>query len=200
MARHARGQRAAEQFAHDSQPIAFVLAEGHDRAVRFHHGEFRVGGRIAFVVDEAPRGHLLALVVGHARLALRHDAGGEIEQDRVAARHRDAHREGIRPEARIAAAEGRDDRARNHVGEMHRDEIGRHRHLRPRPDAAQVVRIPQRHYAAAELLRARNAQFHRLVADDLPEAGLAVEAQHRAAVERGLHVRVRLEPALDIRF
>ena len=68
--------------------------------------------------------------------------------------------------------------------------------LGPCADAAQVVRVAERDDAAAVLLRARDAQRHRLVADHLAEAGPAVEPQHRAGVEHGAHVLVRLQPAL----
>ena len=200
MAGHASRERTAEQFAYHCEAEAFVFAERDDRARRINNCVLRVGRGLAVVVDQAPGRHLLALVVGHARLALRHHAGGEIEQDRLAARHRDADRERVGAEARIAAAEGRDDRARDDVGEMHRDEVGLDGHLRPCADTAQVVRIAERDDAAAELLGARNAHLHGLMADDLAEPGLPVEAQHRATVERSLHVGVRRQAALDERL
>jgi hypothetical protein len=43
--------------------------------------------------------------------------------------------------------------------------------------------------------RALDAQRHGLLADDLAEAGVAVQPQQRAGVQHGAHVRVGLEAA-----
>jgi hypothetical protein len=82
--RHARGQRAAQQFAHRGQAVALVAAEGQQRAQRRHQHAARVLRRLALVVDQAARRHRLALVVGHAGLALGDDAGREVQDHRRA--------------------------------------------------------------------------------------------------------------------
>jgi hypothetical protein len=62
-----------------------------------------------------------------------------------------------------------------------------------------VVRIGQRHHAAAGLLRALDAQRHRLLADDLAVAALAVHGQQAAAIELHFDAGVRLQPAFEHR-
>ena len=118
----AAGERAAEQLADQRQARALVLAERQQRAERLDHGVARVGGRLAVVVDDRAGRERDALVVGDAGLALGDLAGGEVEHDRLLARARDADAERIGAEARIAAAERRDDRPRQHVDEMDRDQ------------------------------------------------------------------------------
>jgi len=197
--RKATGKRAAEQLAHQRQAESLVLAEGAQRAVGLDDAVARIGRRVAAVVEQRAGLDGLALVVRDARLALRDHAGGQVEDHRIAARHRDADRERVGAEARIAPAVRRDDVARHHVDEVDRDQIGGDRHLGPRADAAQVVRVGECDDAAAVLLRSRDAERHRLVTDDLAEAGLAVEREQGAAVELGLHVRVGGQAALEER-
>ncbi len=134
------------------------------------------------VVDEGVRRQPLALVVGHAGLALGDLAGGEVEHDRLFARARDADAERVGAEARVAAAERRDDRPRQHVDEVDRDQAVVDALLGPVADAADVVRVGQADDADAVALGALGAQLHRLMAHHLAVAGVAVEGEHRAAV------------------
>jgi hypothetical protein len=97
----------------------------------------------------------------------------------------DADAEGIGAVAAVAAAEGRDHRARLHVDEVDGNQPALHRHFREVADAAQVVRVGQRHHAAAGFLRARHGQGHGLLAHDLAVAATARPApagsRHRAS-------------------
>ena len=144
--------------------------------------------------------HTLALVVRDASLALRDHAGGEVEDHRLAALQRDAGGERVGAEARVGAAVRRDDAARDHVDEVQRHQASGHRLLGPGADAAQVVRVAQCHHAAAVPAGALDAQRHRLAADHLAEAGLAIEPQQRAGVELGAHVGIGLQAALEERI
>src|SRR5450759_2485435 len=194
------GERAAEQLACNGHPVALVLAERKDRTQRFDHRISRIVAVLALVVDDASERKLVTFVVRDARLALRDHAGSEVEQNRIASRQRNADSERIGDEAPVAAAERRDDRTRDDVDEMDRHEALGYRHLRPGADAAQMVCVSQRHDAAAEFLRALDAERHRLVADNLAKSCLAVDAQQRAAVHQHFDVRVCLQPALDPGF
>ena len=136
----------------------------------------------------------------YPRLALRDRAGREVEDQRLAPRQRNAGRERVRAEARVGAAEGRDDAARNDVDEMQRDQTARHRPLGPRTDAAQMVRVAEREDAASALACTLDADLHRLAAHHLAEAGLTVEPQQRAGVEHSLQMGVRLQATLEIRL
>ena len=108
-------------------------------------------------------------------------------------RDADGHRIGA--EARIGAAEGRDDRARDHVDEADRHQALGDRILGPLADAAQVVRVRERHHAHAVLLRAPDRDFGRLGADHLPVARLPVERDQRPAVELDHRVAVGRQAA-----
>jgi hypothetical protein len=66
---------------------------------------------------------------------------------------------------------------------VHRHQARGSRLLGPGTDAPEVVRIAQRHDAAAVLLGAFDAQRHGLLADDLAEARVAVQPQQRAGVQ-----------------
>ena len=70
--------------------------------------------------------------------------------------------------------------------------------LGPLADTAQVVRVAQRHDAAAVALRTLDALRHRLLPDDLAEAGVAVQAQQRAAVVHGADIGVWLQAAFEV--
>ena len=59
---------------------------------------------------------------------------------------------------------------------------------------------PEPHHAHAVLLRARDADLHRLQPDHLAVALLAVERNHRAAVEHDLRVLVDDQPAFEQRL
>ena len=74
MGRQAAGERAAEQFAHQREAEALVLAEGAQRAHRLDDAVLRVGRRLAVIVERLARRETLALVVRDARLALRDHA------------------------------------------------------------------------------------------------------------------------------
>ena len=80
---------------------------------------------------------------------------------------------------------------------MHRYQPLGHCHLGPGADAAEVMRIAERHDAAAVLLRAFDAELHRLMADHLAEAGVAVEREQAAGVDAHRDMRIRLQPAFE---
>ena len=143
---------------------------------------------------------MLSLVVRDAGLALRDAAGGEVEQERLAVRARDADAHRVGAEPRVAAAPRRDDRPRDHVDEVQRHEPRLEALLGPVPDAAEVVRVAERDDAGAVLARTLDAERHRLAPDHLPVAGPAVEPQHRPGVEQDLRMLVDREPALEQRL
>jgi hypothetical protein len=70
--------------------------------------------------------------------------------------------------------------------------------LGPGADAPEVVRIAQRHDAAAVFLGPRDAQGHRLLADDLAEARVAIQPQQCAGVQCDADLRVGLEIAFQV--
>jgi MoxR-like ATPase len=175
MLRPATGQRAAEQLAREREAGALVLAERHDRAEGRDHAVARVGRRVALVVDDDSGVERLSLVVRDAGLALRDAAGGEVEQERLAVRARDADAHRVGAEPRITAAPWRDDRPRNHVDEVQRHEPRLEALLGPVADAAEVVRVAERDDAGAVLGCTLDAERHRLAPDHLPVARAAVE-------------------------
>ena len=67
------------------------------------------------------------------------------------------------------------------------------------PMRPEMVRMGQADDADAVLLRPLDAERHRLGADDLAVALVAVEREQRAAVGTDLHVRVGLEAAFQHR-
>jgi hypothetical protein len=150
-----------------------------------------------FSIDQVAGLDLAAFVVGHAHLALRNAAGGEVQHERVAPLERHADAAGIGAVAAVAAVERRDHRPRLHVDEMDGHQAVADRHLGEMPDAAQVVRVGQRQDAAAQFLGAGHAQGHGLLTDHLPVAALAVQRQQAAAVEVHLGGGVGLEPAFE---
>ena len=88
MPRATAGEGTAQQLARHGHAKAFVFSEGHECAkqaigLRHHHHAGVVGG-VTFFVDQITIGYLLAFVVRHAHLALRHTAGGKVEHKRWA--------------------------------------------------------------------------------------------------------------------
>ena len=155
---------------------------------------------MALVVDQAVRCDQLALVHRHPGLALGDHAGGEVQDHRVAAGQRHAGAERVGAKARIGATVRGDDAARDHVDEMHRHHAGGGGLLGPGADAAEVVRVAQRDDAAARRACTLNAQRHRLGTDDLAETAVAVQPQHRAAVEQRRDMGVGRQAALQKRI
>ena len=67
-------------------------------------------------------------------------------------------------------------------------------------DASQVVRLGQRHDAAAMQFGPGNAQRHGLLANHLAIAALAVQAEQGARVQHGLHAGVGHQTAFKHRI
>ena len=80
---------------------------------------------------------------------------------------------------------------------MHGHQTLRHRHFGKVADTAKVMRIGQRHDAAAVRLGARHAERHGLRAYNLAVAALAVQREHGADVEHRLHAGIGLEAAFQ---
>ena len=140
-----------------------------------------------------PASHLVALVPGHPHLAHGDRAGRHVEQQRRLALgpgQGDAHR--IGDEARVGAAERRDDRAMvGHVDEVQRDEAGGAGHLPVGAHAADVVRVGQRHGHHAGLAAALDGGRHRLLGHAAAVPTEAVEHERGAVVLHDLGPRVR---------
>ena len=86
-------------------------------------------------------------------------------------------------EARLGAAERRHQRlVAVHVHPVGADHAGARALLGPMADAADMMRIGEADDADAVLLRALDADIHRLLGDDLAVAGAAVDHDHRAIV------------------
>ena len=97
--------------------------------------------------------------------------------------------------ARVAAAPGRHDRAREYVDEVDRDQPVRDALLGPMADAADVMRVGEANDADAAALGALGGQLHGFMADHLAIAGEAVEGEKRTGVEHDLDVLVHGEAA-----
>ena len=101
---------AAQQFAGHGHAKTFVLTKGHESAkhaigLRYDHDARIVGGVTVFV-DQITVGDLLAFVVRHAHLALRHTAGGKVEHEGRAIAHGHANAARVGAKATIATAKG----------------------------------------------------------------------------------------------
>src|SRR6185295_17201463 len=105
--------------------------------------------------------------------------------------------ERIGPDARVATAERRDDRPRQHVDEVDRDEAVFDALLGPVADPAEVVRMREADGADAMPPGALGGERHRLAADHLAVAALAVEREQRAAVLADRDVRVDGKAAFE---
>ena len=189
----AAGERAAEDFAHRRQRVAFVQAERQQRTERRFVHHLRFGSRPPVFVDQIARHHRQPFVIGHPSLAEGDAAGGEIQQQRRAARPRENGAERVGAEAAIAAAERRHHRIAHHVDEVNRDKTGAGALLRPMADAADMVRVVQRHRRQAQLAGAFNAQRHCFAGHHLTETARTVERQHRAGVAHHFGVLIELQ-------
>ena len=180
-----------------------MFAEGqqgakHAIALRHDHNA-GVGGRAAMFVNQRAGLDLNALVVGHPHLALRHATGSEIQYKWIAAHERHANAARIGAVAPVGAAKRCDDRTRQHVDKMQRHQALRHSHLGEVADASEVVRVAQRHDAAAMGFGARHAECHGLFSDDLAVAALAVQREHGADVQQHAHSGVGAKAAFKQR-
>ncbi|MEY3763056.1 MAG: hypothetical protein RL281_1661, partial [Pseudomonadota bacterium] len=101
---------AAQQFAGHGHAKTFVFTKGHERAkhavgLRYDHHTRVVGGVTVFI-DQITVRYLLAFVVRHAHLALRHTAGGKVEHEGWAIAHGYANAARVGAKAAIATAKG----------------------------------------------------------------------------------------------
>ena len=76
----AAGQPSGQQFAHQREARALVLAERQQRAARLTVHHRRIGGRRALRVYDQTIGQRLALRHGDSRLPHCDAAGGHVEQ------------------------------------------------------------------------------------------------------------------------
>ena len=148
------------------------------------------------MIDQAIRRHRLALVVRHPGLAESDAAGGEIQHQRRLADTRESGAEGVGADAGVDAAEWRDQRVASDVDEVEGHQAGVGALLGPVADAADVMGIAQPDCANPELLRALDAQRHRLMRGDLAEAASALYRQHCAGIARNLRMDVQRELAI----
>ena len=159
------------------------------------------------LVDQGARCHLLALVVGHPHLALRHPAGGKVEDEMSGGigplpppRHRYADAAGVGAKAAVGTAPGCYHRPRDDADKVHGHQAAGHRHFREVADAPQMVGLRQCHDAAAMGQRPVNRQAHGLLADHLTIAALSVQGQHAADVHGDAGRCIGFEAALEHRI
>lgn len=182
---------APAKIANHGEAAALVQAERQDGAVGrvVHHAG--IGGGLAGRVDQQAFLHLHLLVVGHAHLAHRHLAGGEVEHDRLLALARHGGAVGIGGEARLGAAERRDQRlVAMHVHPVRAHHAGACALLAPVADASDVVGIGKADDADAVLFSAVDADIHGLLGDDLTVARAAVDHNYGAIIARNLCMMV----------
>ena len=177
----AAGQGAAQQFAGHRQAVSLVFAKGQQRTKQTialgHHHDTRVGAGLAVFVNQHAGLDAPALVVRDPHLSLRHAAGGEVQHKRFAPLERHANAAGVGAVAPVGATKRRHHRTRQHIDKMQGHQALRHRQLGKMSDASQMVRIGQRHDAAAMGFGTADAECHRLLADDLAITALPVQRQ-----------------------
>src|SRR5204863_9607162 len=127
------------QLADHRKAVALVHAEGAQRAEWLGYAEFWIRGRITVVVEQPVGRNLLSLVVGDPNLALRDRTRRHIEDERRLAWQGNAHGHRVRAEARIASRPRSDDRARNHVDEVDRNQALGDCLLGPVADAPEMM-------------------------------------------------------------
>ena len=137
--------------------------------------QVRIGAGLAVGADQGAIGHLLAALTRHQDLALGHDRGGEIEDQRVLAGTRHADAIGRGREAPLDAAVGGHQHAARRIDEMDRDQTGLGRHLGPVADATDVAGVAQRHRREAVLQALLDADADGLRRHRLAEAILAID-------------------------
>ena len=180
-----------------------MLAHGDERAAGLLEHDARIAGRAAGGVEQAVRGRLDALVLGHARLADGDLAGRHVEHHgrAVSAGQRRAERIGAEP-CLGAAVRSLQRRMIDHVDEMDRGEAFARALLREVTDAAEMETVAQREQRHALVPGAGHAQLHRLAADHLAVAAVALDHQDGAALAHQLGVTVGHESsgayALDV--
>ena len=135
---------------------------------------------------------------GNAGFTKSDGAGGVIQQQRRMAGARKNHAQRVRAEAAIFAAERGDHHVANHVYEMDRDHSGGGALFRPVADAANMMRIAQRHGGHTVLFRLLNTDLHGFMGHDLAEAAVAVQRDNRTRVLHHAGVAVELQIALRV--
>ena len=187
----AHGGDGRQQLDEHAVAVAFVgteflgaAAEGHDAAAGFRddvfEDVFRVGGRVAVLVEgPAVRQFFLGLAV-HLELAAGDDRGGGVEEEGIGFR-RD------RDGQRVTAEHGLRREGRDHDGfgvrgaEAHEAFLDGHQGI-VAGDAV-VVRVADGHDADAALLCLFDGDLHRLVADELAHAVVAFDDRRDGRLE-----------------
>ena len=200
LARQRPGRRTAaeaprQDLAHEGDAAALVIAKGaqragavagvaHVRAFEWPVELRRVRRQLAVTRDQRVGRDRLAAIAGNQHLALGHDAGRQVEQQRRRRhavlgrlRHADADRVGAEPP--LDAAERRNDLAEPDIDEMDRHQPGRAGPLRPAADSPDVPGIAERHDRQPGLARFVDADIHRLLAHRLAESPVAIHHRMR---------------------
>ena len=165
-----------------------VVARARGRVVAVE--QVRIGAGLAVRTDQRSLRQLLAALARHQDLALGHDRGGEVEDQRVLAGPRDADAIGRSREATLHATERRHEDAARSVDEMDRHEARFGRHLRPVTDAADMAGIAQRHRRKTVLEALVDADLHRLRSHGLAEAVLAVDHGDHRRIDQHVDLHV----------
>jgi hypothetical protein len=147
------------------------------------------------LVHDPALGHALALVERDHQLAFGDGRRRDVEDRGVRIGERHADRQRIGGEPPVAAAEGRDAHRARGVEKMQRYLPRGGGDLGPVAEASQVTAIAKANHRDAGLRRFRDAEARRELADDLPEAAIAVDDRERVAVENDRRRRIGLEPA-----
>ena len=98
---HGVGQCATEQFTHQRQTKALVLAKGAQSTHGCFDSKHGVGGGLAFVVNDLPWFEGFTLIVCHACLALGDDAGGKVQNHGWLITHGDADADRVGPKTGV---------------------------------------------------------------------------------------------------
>ena len=156
-----------------------------------------VPGRQAVGVEETAVGRRHPAVGRDSRLAHRDLAGRHVEHNHRAVRARQGGAEGIGAEPRLRAAERRlNRRVVDAVDEMDRGEAARCALLRPMADPPEVEAVADREQRDAGLCGPSHAELHRLVADHLAIAALALDHQDGSLLAHDLEMAVGDQGAL----
>ena len=111
---------------------------------------------------------------------------------------REHHAQRVSTEAAVFPTERGDHHVANDVNEMDRDHSGGRALFRPVADAANMVRIAQRHGGHTVLSGFLNADLHGFMGHHLAEAAVAVQRDHRARVLHHAGVAIELEITLRV--
>ena len=191
VARSAARQRAGEDVRHNAQAVALVSTERKDGAGRIGVKGLGVLAGAALGVDDGARRQRLPLVEGDLDLSLGDGASGNVEDDRRPILDRDPHRDGVGGKAPVDPSKGgREDTEAARVDEVKGDLACPRGQERPFADPSKVAAVSKGQDQNAVLFALRDGKAHRLLANHLTEAELAVHHGQHLGLEDHFHALV----------